>query len=142
MSTTTVKRKVIGVDTYLWTTPIEGDLRGRRERHSAERGEVIEISAEEAERGEFLVDKDGPFLGPEDATVVANDGVFTAATSEAIEAMSVAEVTAYIGTVPEDLHDGELDRVIGIENGRAKPRTGVLALGPDFEPDPDDDLSA
>jgi hypothetical protein len=142
MSTTTVKRKVLGVDVYLWTTPIEGDLRGRRERHTAERGDVIEVSQEEADRGESIVDKDGPFLGPVDAAVPNTSGDFAPVDDAAIEAMSVAEVTAYLNTVPEDQSDDELERVLSLENGRSKPRVGVLALDPDFEPDPDADLNA
>lgn len=131
----TVKRKVLGVDTYLWTTPIEGDLRGRRDRHSAERGEVIEISAEEAERGESLSDKHGPFLGPVDADVPVVDGGFQPATDDALGSMSVVEVTAYLNTVPEDLAEDELDRVLQLEEARDKPRAGVLSLGTTFDPD-------
>lgn len=49
----TVSRRVTGVDVYNWTTPAEGRP-GERQFHTARRGDVIEVTAEEAKRGEEL----------------------------------------------------------------------------------------
>lgn len=142
MSTTTVKRKVVGVDTYLWSTPNPDDPKGRRDRHTAERGDVIEISSDEASRGENIIDpKYGPALGAEDAVLPVVDGDFVPLNDDALGAMSVAEVTAYLSSVPEAQSNDEITRVVELEQLRDKPRAGVLALGEDLDLD-DDDLQS
>lgn len=48
-----VSRRVVGTDVYSWMTPIEGRP-GQYQHNTAVRGDVIDVSAEEAERGEGL----------------------------------------------------------------------------------------
>lgn len=46
-------KRVVTADVYSWMTPVEG-VPGRHTHNSAARGDEIEVSAKEAERGEGL----------------------------------------------------------------------------------------
>jgi hypothetical protein len=119
-----VQRKVIGVDHYNWSEPIEGSP--RRQRRSAVRGDIIEVSEEEAKRGEEL-----GALGDVDDSVEEPVSEFVPASDDDINDMTVEQVTAYLGTVPETQSDDEVARVLELEEQRGKPRAGVLSLGED-----------
>lgn len=120
-----VQRRVAGADRYTWLVADPTRKRGRRVERAV-RGAVIEITPEEAERGEAL----GVLVDP-DVVVEEPPAAFTAATDEELEAMELAEVVAYLGQVPQELHDAEIDRLVELEELRADPRPEVLQLRPE-----------
>lgn len=120
-------------DTYCWMTPLAGQP-GRYQHNTAERGTDIEVSSEEAARGEGL-----GALGTRDqfeaqeavktSGVMGGAAAFTPQPDEAIEAMTVAQVHAYLNSVPSEQRDDEVRRVVELEELRDKPRSSVLELG-------------
>lgn len=133
---TSVRRKVIGVDQYSWL----GDTlpsRKRPQRHTAVRGEIIEISKDEAERGEGIVDVTSglPALGPVNADV-PKAPEFTPLTEDQLLGLDVEQLVAYLGQVPEDLHDEIRDHIVNLELDRdiEDQRATVLAFAPDYVP--------
>ncbi len=120
--------------TYAWSTVDPTGAPGAKLIHTANYGDVIEISPEEAARGERL----GVLSTPEQAAAIlgaAGDpaGEWEPASDDAIAAMSVEQVHAYLSTVPEELSEDEIDRVVELEQQRPKPRQGVLAYRDDNE---------
>lgn len=119
---------------YTWMTPAKGRP-GRYDHNVASRGDVIEVSAEEAKRGEGLgflgsaADFEEILAKEAEAKALAEAGAWGGASDEEIEAMNVAELVAYINQVPEEHHDDEILRVVELEELRDKPRKAILGLG-------------
>jgi hypothetical protein len=124
----TVTRVVTGVDTYCWITG-DPEKRHGRQYNSAERGETIEVSEKEAARGDEL----GFLSVPEDAEAAlesnAEPEVWSPKSDDEIAGLTVEDTLAYLGQVPEDQHDAEVERVLDLEQDRDKPRAGILQLG-------------
>lgn len=111
-------------DVYCWLTPTDDPK--RPDQHVARRGDVIEISAAEAERGESL----GALGSPEDLAEIeaAANGVddsgapkVSSVPDEQLAGMNVETLVAHLGQFPQDV-----DRVVALEEQRGKPRKGVL----------------
>lgn len=133
--------KVVGGEGQVicWMVANEA-LKSGWEHCSARRGDVIELPDAEAERLEaYLGDPDAPDEPP---TAAAEAGGFTPVSDDEIDGMTVEQVHAYLGQVPEDDQDDEITRIVEREQLRDKPRTSVLSLDPDFEAHPDDDLQS
>jgi hypothetical protein len=83
-------KRVVTADVYAWMTPVEG-VPGRWQHNTAARGESIEVSSDEAKRGEglgFLEDPDSVRAAAEEAVSAEQEAV------EAAEAARQAEVEA------------------------------------------------
>lgn len=120
-----VDRTVI-FDVYGWLTPSNDPKRPHA--HTARRGEVIHISQAEADRGEEL----GALGDAEDlahieaAGGVSADGipgepVTSSVSDEQLGGYNVDDMVVHLGQYPNDV-----DRVVALEQGRDKPRKGVL----------------
>jgi hypothetical protein len=99
--------RVVTADVYAWMTPVEG-VPGRFHHNTAVRGQVVELSAEEAQRGdalELLVDPDAVRSAAEDATDAADEAARAAEearTAEEREAESRSLLDAAGGEVPTE----------------------------------------
>lgn len=131
-------RVVTGVDVYTWSEPDPTGAPGARHYRSAERGDTIEVSDVEAARGDQMVVSTvagRPIYAlskPEDAdaALAQNEAetVWVGKSDDEINAMSVDEVHAYLNSVPAESSDDEVERVLTLEDARAKPRQGVTQL--------------
>lgn len=118
-----VKRTVL-VDRYSWTTPGPAPL-SPSVAHYATRGDVIEVSTEEAQRGESL----GALGGAEELRMADERAAAVAAGLGAPDAelldMSPDELVRYVSAHPD-----EASRVVALESTRTSPRDSVMRLAP------------
>lgn len=111
-------KRFVLFDVIGWSTPIEGRLDGRRDYHSARRGEEVDLPDSEVERLEAL----GAVGTQAEATASASAAAEPpSASDEQLASMNVEELVAYLGQ-----HPSEAQRVVTLEEGREKPRKGVL----------------
>ena len=123
--------RVVLADIYSWMTPADG-FQNRFQRHTATRGDTIDVSPEEVKRGEQIVItvgfRDFPALGSQkDLDALTNAEQAASAPTLAADAladMSVDEVRAYL-----DANPAARDHVVELERARGTDaRKGVLAL--------------
>lgn len=114
---TTVKRTVL-VDTYAYMTPVGDERLGRFLHNIARRGETIEISTEEAARGESLDALGTEAQAAAAAFAAAEPGV---ASDEELRGKNVDELSAYLGQ-----HPSEAERIAALEDARDRPRGSIL----------------
>lgn len=123
-----VTRTVLS-DGFYWSEPFPG-VPGRFENYFARRGDHIEVDVDllsQGQRDSLGSDDDLAAQQAAAATAAAVEG-FTPASDADIASMTVEQVSAYLDSVPEAVHDSELDRVVTLEETRDKPRAGVLSL--------------
>lgn len=131
-------RVVTGVDVYAWSEPDKDGPPGAKHYNSAARGDTIEVSDQEAARGDQMVISTvagRPIYAlskPDDAVAAlasnAQDAQWAAKSDAEINEMTVEEIHSYLNSVPADRSDAEVQRVLDLEDARDKPRQGVTQL--------------
>lgn len=121
MSNSLVKRYVL-VDVYAWSTEIPGRV-DRRDYHVGRKGDLIEVSPEEAERGEGLGGLSANATDAEEA--IASSTEPPSWSDEQLDGANVDDTVAYLAQ-----HPSEASRVLAAESSREdrrlKVRKGVL----------------
>lgn len=114
------KRTVL-FDLYQYRVPLEGEP-GKFDHLTAARGEVIDVDADEAARGEALGALGDPAdLALADAERASDEGGVVE--DAVLGGYNVDQMAAYLAQ-----HPGEADHVGDLEAARSRPRKGVLEL--------------
>lgn len=109
-----VERTVV-TDIYTWMTPVAGRVVGQH--NVAYRGETINVTAEEAERGEKA---GGLGTGEEALAAAARSSEPPTWGDDQLRSAKADEVLAYLGQ-----HPSEAERVRTLEAERTRPRSTV-----------------
>lgn len=122
--------RLVLVDFYSWSEPIKGDPQGRRQFHTARKGETITVTAEEAKRGDELEVRPGMYaLGDAEALAKAEREAAAALagtgplSDDVLQAMNVEALVAYAGQFPNSV-----PHLVELETARKSPRKAVLDL--------------
>lgn len=108
-------------DVYSWMTPVPG-VPGRWQHNTATRGDVIDVTDEEAKRGDGLGHLGGgDDLALADATRAAGSEQVSGLDDAVLGGFTVDQLVAHLQSYPADV-----DRVRGLEERRDRPRKGVM----------------